>query len=769
MSFSFKLKSHVKKDEAYEDGQLLVNHLKGVTNIALNTSRMHGVSKTINTIIEIIGMSHDFGKASHYFQYYLQNRYRGDRKDHGEISAYFAYYLLPEEWKLIGFMCVKKHHGNLNPKIDLFDYNEKKLQEIAASIHENIDELNQIYGQDISPFFELMKTKQFLKDPRKKFRLKYGEFTIEDFVWTQYLYSLLLTGDKSQLIRKEENGYENSTDIYETYVLNHKNKVRKKLVKEFPNIINTDLFTIREQIYNDIVEHVKRIDLQKHHVFSINVPTGTGKTLSVYAAAFKLLERLYNESNKSIKPTIVYTIPFTSIIDQNYEVLENILKTNNKKQYDSYILKHHSMTELKYIGDEASEYKNYDARFCVENWQSTIITTTFVQLFNSIFQCGKNAIINRFHKLTGSIIILDEVQAIPPKYYEIIERIFNVLCEQFNCYVITVTATKPLFLKGLELVHNHDEVFKKMDRIIIENYTSSPKTVNEFCEIVIQDIQKNQDKSFLIVLNTVQSSLDVFKQLNESDRLKGRKKLYLSSEIYPKRRLEIIDKVKKETNTQYVVVSTQLIEAGVDLDFDCVYRDFSTIDSINQTAGRANRNAIKGKGIVKLFSLINVKDNDKRFARYIYSHSLLDATEQIIKERKTICERDILEINNAYFKAVSEKKSQDSSKQLLQLIKDFDFEKIRKEFKLIDDNYNKVDIIINQNKDTQKRLDLIEAGTVGYQEMINAWRYLNQYKVSVKAIELENINTQEIKGVHVLDSCNYDINKGITRTNTYCH
>lgn len=761
----------MKEGESFKDGQLLVDHLKGVRDIAIETSRMHGITGEIEDVINMICLCHDFGKASEYFQRYLKDEYDGNLKNHGEISAYFAYYMLPEPWKIIGFMAVKRHHGDLDPDRIFFDYNIDLLLKIATSIEKNKIELNEIYQQDISEFFTIIKDEIFLKNPWKSFKKKMKSFTIEDFTWMQYLWSLLLTGDKTQLIRGK--AYQNSTNVYEGYVDKYKEKVKHALREKFPKIENTELFHIRNQIYQEVVEGIKEVDLQKDHLFSINVPTGTGKTLSVYGAAFQLLERIYHESDKKIRPTVIYTIPFTSVIDQNYQVLEDIFDSNGLKGFESFILKHHSMTELNYTDynekmDEATEYKNYDARFCVENWQSTVVTTTFVQLFNTIFQSGKNAVINRFHKLAGSIIILDEVQAIPPKYYDIIEQIFEVLCNKFNCYVITVTATKPLFLEGVELVKSNVKIFSTLDRIQIENHTASPIYLDEFSQIIIEDIQEKQDKSFLIVLNTVKSSLKILDDLRDSEAIRSinRKILYLSTEIHPQRRLEIIQQIKEDKDNKYVLVSTQLIEAGVDVDFDIVYRDFSTIDSINQTAGRANRNAISGKGTVKIYSLINENHSDKKFARYIYSETLLDATEEIIKDKSIILEKDIYEINKAYFKAVKERKSKDPSKDLEEAIAAFNFGKIRELFKLIEENYQKEDVIINYNEETQKCLDIIEEGNGEYQEVLNAWRVLNKYKVSVNKEDMDNINTLTIKGMHVLDKQYYDKDKGIIRTST---
>ena len=178
------------------------------------------------------------------------------------------------------------------------------------------------------------------------------------------------------------------------------------------------MFNIREEIYDSAISSINSLDIEKDRKLSINVPTGTGKTISVYGAAFRLSERLIEE--KGIVPNIIYNIPFMSVIDQNYDVLEEILTANEVDTSTDLILKHHSMSPIEYTDHEEKEYKNYDARFLVENWQSTVITTTFVQLFNSIFKSGVNSIMHRFNKLAGSIIILDEVQAVPTKYYPII-------------------------------------------------------------------------------------------------------------------------------------------------------------------------------------------------------------------------------------------------------------------------------------------------------------------------------------------------------------
>lgn len=759
MSFSFKLLSHC--GEKFKGGQLLVDHLKGVSQIALDLHGQHGIKENIEEVIRTICMCHDFGKASRYFQEYLKGKYSGELKNHGEISAYFAYYMLPEDYKLMGFICIKRHHGHMENGSDIFSSDFKLLQDISNGIAEASEELDQIYGIDIDEFLRLIQDKKFLLEPLWRYKKSFGEYTVEDLIWVEYIWSLLLTSDKTQLIRGSS--YENRSVLKEEHVRSYKNCIRRKLIEENSGIESKELFSIREKIYNEISEEIRKADIKKEHKFSINVPTGTGKTFGVYGAAFTLVERIYEESRGNIKPSVVYTLPFTSVIDQNYNELEKIMEYNGIKKYEDIILKHHSMSELRYITSETEEYKEYDARFCVENWQSTVIVTTFVQLFNTIFKVGDNSIGNRFHKLAGSIIILDEIQAVDPKFFKVIEEFFDVLCNKFNTYVILVTATKPVILEGKELVRHNEKYFRALNRILIENKSENKVSLEEFCYIVEKDINSNKDKSFLIVLNTVNSSLAVMDYLRK--KCKARSVLYLSTEIYPKRRLEIIKMIREQKGKKYVVVSTQLIEAGVDVDFDVVYRDFCTMDSINQTAGRANRNGLNSIGLVKLYTIYDVSKGNRKYCNYIYPLSLLDVTKAIIRDKDYISESEIFDINNQYFKELNEIKSNDRSDDIIKGVRGWQFENIRKMFELIKENEFKVDLIVNINNDTQKCINKILAGNLGEQEMINCWRILNQYKVSINIKELNDIleKPYEDKNMRIISKEGYDINRGIRR------
>ena len=578
MSYSYKLKSHPT--------QSLYDHLTGVRDIALKTHKHHTIKPEIDDFIEIVCMCHDFGKGTTYFQRYLENDFRGMEKDHGPISAMFTYWMLPDKWKHLGFLIVKKHHGDINNasdecRIDEVSWDFKN--QIKDILDNTIDELNQIYD-------------------------KYLE---------------------------------------------------GKNIEEF-------------------------------------------------------LNWLEDESN-----------------------LKSIKKEFRKKKYNIY-----------------------DARFCFENWQSKIISTTFVQLLNTIFKIGKNSIVNRFHRLANSVIILDEVQAIDDKYYKIISEFISIMARQYNCYIILVTATMPMLLDTIDLIEDKEKYFRKLNRINIINNSESEITLDEFEDIVLEDIRENKDKSFLIVLNTVKSSKNIYKYLKENT---DRDIIYLSTEIYPKLRLEKINKIKNR-NKKYVVVSTQLIEAGVDIDMDIVYRDFSTLDSINQTAGRANRNGVGGKGIVKLYKIV---DNDRRICNYIYPRYLLNATEEVLDGKYIIEEKDIYDCNKEYFLKVKNRLSNDTSDELLDLIPKLQFKKFRDKFELIEnDEFRRVDIIVNADNITSSIIQQLENDNeIDNIDLKNKFRILRQYTVSVSRKEMSEINDIDIikYSIKYINKEDYSEKEGIIR------
>ncbi|MFK7934866.1 MAG: helicase-related protein, partial [Saprospiraceae bacterium] len=203
-------------------------------------------------------------------------------------------------------------------------------------------------------------------------------------------------------------------------------------------------------------------------------------------------------------------------------------------------------------------------------------------------------------------------------------------------------------------------------------------------------IKSNPNKSFLIICNTIKQSQEIAASINTGEDVEE-SVIYLSSSILPIRRVQIIQKIKAgiKYNQRQIIVATQVVEAGVDIDLDIVYRDFAPLDSINQSAGRCNRNGGKSRGTVKLFN------SDK--AKYIYDATLLDITQRVLNEfSRIILEKEFYKLNQRYFTEVRNAVSDQSpiANQLLLYMRTLQLEKLDKEFELIKQERRHYDVFV---------------------------------------------------------------------------
>jgi CRISPR-associated endonuclease/helicase Cas3 len=348
---------------------------------------------------------------------------------------------------------------------------------------------------------------------------------------------------------------------------------------------------------------------------------------------------------------------------------------------------------------EDEEYEANKSLLLLEGWNSEIIVTTFSQLFNTLFS-NRNKQLRKFNKLANAIIILDEVQAVPHQYWRLIHDSLKLLCDKFNSYVVFITATQPIIFEEAkgeikEIALNKEDYFKGLDRIELIPKIEKALTLDEFKALLRSDLIDKSNKDFLIVLNTINSARDIF-DFVRSLELENTKMFYLSTNVIPKERLERIRQIKEKNASlriRKVIISTQLIEAGVDIDTDIVYRDFAPLDSINQVSGRCNRNSAKEeKGSVSIFIL---KDDRKEFYKYIYDPFLVSKTLDILRHiQRPIKESEFLELNNRYFKAVKRGMGEQESKENLECIAGLAFKDLSENFKLIEEDYAKVDIFV---------------------------------------------------------------------------
>ncbi len=415
--------------------------------------------------------------------------------------------------------------------------------------------------------------------------------------------------------------------------------------------------------------------------------------------ALKLRDKL------GLNNRIIYTLPFTSVIDQNFSVFEEVL--GDLANDSSVLLKHHYLTRKEYKTNEAEVYEYDISKYLIENWDSEIVVTTFVQMINSIFS-NKNKNLKKYHNLANSIIILDEVQSIPYKYWKLVNNTLKKMSETLNCYIILVTATMPLIFDEskneiIELATDKKDYFSYFNRIDLDvSLLKNPMNTEEFNKVIQRDLEDNPQDSFLFVLNTIKSSLRVYTFILEN--FPDREIIYLSTNIVPKERLERINRIKTSKNC--IVISTQLVEAGVDIDLDRVYRDFGPLDSINQVCGRCNRNGLKDKkGQVKIFNLLDENNKNKPFSTYIYTDQILgDKTRKSLSEfNEIIEEKDFFNLANSYFKQLNKAKSDDISDDLIKIIRSLNYDELNVE--LIPNSFKTIDLFIALDDEAENLWD----------------------------------------------------------------
>lgn len=789
LSLLNRLKSHPDK--------LLYEHLQKVGDLCLNnlSSIKLNLDKYINfnilkEVSYLIGITHDFGKSTTYFQDYLQEQNEIKKTElknkpethHSFISALFTYYvtkqylseksLVKEKYyqylPVISFLVVKKHHGNLDNVLDeVIDFDQKNEEIFLKQINSiNFSEINFVYENlfskinfkyncnlfkknilDSKAIYIYHKLDRYEKkyvidlshQEKKLIRNLDEEGTLFYYFITLLLYSLLLDADKADAANlKEVERVNINENIVDEYI---KQKFRD--IKKDSHKINA----IRNNIYHEVMINLNNLNLDEDKLLSLNVPTGTGKTLTSLSFALKLRKKIAQE--KGYKPRIIYSLPYLSIIDQNFAVFEDVFKLclQGESPASDLLLKHHHLSDVCYTTTnfKKEEFENISTKdiskdiLLIEGWNSEVIVTTFIQFFYSLIS-NRNKAIMKFHNIINSIVILDEIQAIPHRYWLLLNKMMHFLAKRFNLYFVLITATQPLLFNECDeeiksLIKNKEKYFNGLNRVeLILNLKSI--CLDDFKEMLEKDLVNNPTKDFLIVLNTINSSQEIYKFVKELE-LENTKNYYLSTNVIPKVRLERIKDSKKESRKRKIIVSTQLIEAGVDLDVDVVYRDFAPLDSINQVAGRCNRNFRNKKGLVKIFTL-KQEEEKREYCKYIYDSFIISKTKDAFEEmgNNKVEEKDFLSLSNFYFDKVSKGKSDDKSTEILEEVKNLNFEEISK-FKLIEEDYRKVDIFVEVDKEAHiiykkyQELGLIKNNFQRKNEFLKIRNIFYEYIISV--------------------------------------
>jgi len=636
----------------------------------------------LRLLLEMAIALHDFGKATTFFQAALEGKRRKDAfTRHARLSALFflhrATAWLGEDAKvhwlplLFAYLVVLRHHTNLKSVADeLGPPDEKEMDVLKCQIQairvQNVNAYLQAldvpYGiraiLTFSPGAFLAWLRQdaptLLRGWRKQWRRWKRKARNAEAYWAFLTgFSVLLDADKLEagaggLPPRREDIPPNAVALYKERVFG-------------PSSVGY-LNGLREQAYREVLDGPLSPD---KHLYTLTLPTGMGKTLTGMAAALKLRALVHKKTGYA--PRIIYALPFLSIIDQNADTLEQVLavalgltegisasiafsdpcasEAHSDSPVESRLLiKHHHLADVQYwlqAHDGVEELDYATSRLLTEGWHSEIIITTFVQLFDTLL-AWRNASARRVSRLHRAILLLDEVQALPALYWPLVRNLLVELAERLGVYVVLMTATQPYLLENAcELVPDPSAYFKSLDRLDVY-IRLEPRRLEDF----VADFKPEPDKSYLFMANTIAAAQKLHRLLEEA---LNEKVAFLSTGVTPRERRKRIRDLKK--GRYRFAVSTQLLEAGVDVDFDVVYRDMAPLDSLVQAAGRCNRNSREGRR-GQFYIVYWVDEQGRSFAHRIYDPILLSRTLNHLKGHDHLREPEFIDLLGNYFRDV---------------------------------------------------------------------------------------------------------------------
>lgn len=515
---------------------------------------------------EAAGNDHDDGKGTAAWQAWLRHvnniidefspSYSG-HPNHALHGAKRLYQFSKEAGKLLSY-CISGHHGGLP---NWYDAEQTGLNSKLKN--------------------ELSLLTITLKNPELENRLPFTVSDPNDFgfqlqFFVRMIFSCLVDADyldTEAFLDKTRSKYRSTYPSFTILYSRFWQSFRKMQLKASKTPVNTQ----RDSVLKDCLEASKL----NPGLFSLTVPTGGGKTLSSLAFAF--------EHAKQFKQCrIIYVIPFTSIIEQNASVFRKILGKDA-------VLEHH----CNFIPDDA----DWKTRLASENWDAPIAVTTNAQFFDS-FYANKPSKCRKLHNVANSIVIFDEIQTIPVEKLRPCLEVLKELTQNYNVSALLCTATQPAigyskyFPSGLKDIR---EIIKDIPSLFCALKRTEETFIGDIDEIELSE-KLTALKQVLCIVNTRQQALDIFHRLPEDEG-----NFHLSALMYPLHRSRVLKQIRfrLKDNLPCRVVSTQLIEAGVDVDFPDVYRMIAGMDSIAQAAGRCNREGLNAKGRVSIFRFKN--------------------------------------------------------------------------------------------------------------------------------------------------------------------
>ncbi|MGC8569527.1 MAG: CRISPR-associated helicase Cas3', partial [Nitrososphaeria archaeon] len=562
--------------------KLLRDHLREVAESAKALVSEAG-REDLARFAEIAGATHDIGKYTDMFQEHLRNG-RRNCSDHALISSLVAFHEAlrrtgNELYSFLVMTSVYSHHGHLKGITELYermqDLDDPEVMEPCLyrqyrDIEKKWDpvirkELLWFNLQELPPLDELVK------EARKVLlNLKGAEHGWKAFLDGLLMFSALIDADKHSASGVEaESPQPQDPALVEKYV----QRLRTR---------TSEINMMREQLFS----WAKSLNTDKS-VLMLSAPTGSGKTLSATLIGLRRGKR-----------RLIYSLPYISIIEQTSSILSEIFGADS-------VLSYNHMTYVKEATEESEESDLERKMLLIESWQSPIVVTTF-ESFISSFLSSSNSNLKRLHNIAGSFVILDEVQSLPLELVALVYEAIEEVSRHLKVDFLIMSATIPFAMTDVE----------RPIKTSPNRYTIHVGDLDDF--LTPAELVQNVDLSggsVLIELNTISAAEEAYKEL----RRMGHEPEYLSTRVIPKERRSRIQRLRERLSRKESVslVSTQIVEAGVDLDFARGYRDLGPLDSIVQAAGRVNRNAERDSGDLYVYRIKRADREDSDF-RLVY-------------------------------------------------------------------------------------------------------------------------------------------------------
>ncbi len=559
--------AHVRKDG--EDWRVhpLDEHLAGVSALAACFAHTLG-----EDCARLAGLWHDLGKYAPAFQSMIQRESGYDPeahiesgpRNHSTAGALYAVKKLGPPGRVLAYL-IAGHHAGLP---DWFgDQNAGASLSVRLTQNEHLDVLPMadIPGDILAP-----PPPATLKIPGSREGAH---------LWLRMLFSCLVDAD-----------FLNT----EAFMASEKTEIRRQdaPVTKLLEFLDTHMAkfdgapaTPVNRIRSDVLRQCRDKSTLPPGLFSLTVPTGGGKTLASMTFAL-------NHAKAHDKRRVIYAIPYTSIIEQTAKIYRAI--------FGEAVIEHHSSLD--------PDRETAKSRLATENWDAPVIVTTNVQLFESLF-AAKTSRCRKLHNLIDSVIVLDEAQTLPPELLQPCLDVLNLLAKHYGVSIVLCTATQPALtnvasfgreLRGLEsvreIIDEPQVLFDALKRVTVEMPTDFH--AHEDWDAIAAKVGAGGTAT-LTVVNTRNDCRELWQRLNQM----AGGAIHLSASMCGAQRAQCIVEIRRrlKTNEPVRVVSTQLIEAGVDVDFPVVYRALAGIDSIAQAAGRCNREGRRESGRVVVF------------------------------------------------------------------------------------------------------------------------------------------------------------------------